>query len=319
MGSRFKFLFVAFSALFLLCMPSSALAQDGTTIAADTAADSTENPSAPIYRNIEVFGGPSSVGGQLREDNEPPPAQYRLQSIQDALRPWYEFKEKLNNDHGLQYGVNWTMLYQAATSSRGENDAFSGIFDAQGQWNLVGRGTPHSGFLVFKGETRDRLGTSITPFDLGFQAGSITPTGTFFNEFDFALTRLFWQQTFCDRRLQFLLGRIDVTDYTDVYALTNPLTGFINLAFSANPTIAFPNQGLGAAAGVFPTDHSYVVASINDANGQPTEAGFDTFFDAREYFTTVEFGLISTFEKRYLGQRAPHAVACGSASTGRCV
>jgi porin len=154
--------------------------------------------------------------------------------------------------------------------------------------------------LVFKGENRHRIGTAITPFDLGFEAGSILPTGTFFSEFNFGVTNLYWKQYLFDGRLALAVGVIDVTDFVDVYAMMNPLTHFINLAFSTNPTIAVPNQGLGAAAGAMLTDRLYVQGGLGDANGQPTLAGFDTFFEDSEYFSYVEFGVTSSKDEIYL-------------------
>ena len=182
----------------------------------------------------------------------------------------------------------------------GESDAASGLVRVYGQWELLGRGSENPGLLVFKGENRHRIGTAITPFDLGFEAGSILPTGTFFSEFDFGVTNLYWKQYFFDRQLAVAIGTIDVTDFVDVYAMLNPLTHFINLAFSTNPTIAVPNQGLGAAAGAMLTDRLYVQGGFGDANGQPTTAGFNTFFDDAEYFSYLEFGATSSQDRIYL-------------------
>ena len=83
--------------------------------------------------------------------------------------------------------IDESTFYQTATSSLGETDAASGLVRVYGQWTGLGRGSPHPGQLVFKGENRHRMGTRITPFDLGFEAGSILPTGTFFNEFNYGV------------------------------------------------------------------------------------------------------------------------------------
>ena len=176
----------------------------------------------------------------------------------------------------------------------------AGLVRVYGQWELLGRGSQNPGLLVFKGENRHRIGTAITPFGLGFEAGSILPTGTFFSEFDFGVTNLYWKQYFFDRRVALVIGTIDVTDFVDVYAMMNPLTHFINLAFSTNPTIAVPNQGLGAAAGAMLTDRLYVQGGFGDANGQPTLAGFNTFFDDSEYFSYVEVGATTSQDRIYL-------------------
>ena len=205
----------------------------------------------------------------------------------------------MNDRIGLQFNIDESILYQVATDSLGESDAASGLVRFYGQWELLGRGSANSGLLVFKGENRHRM-TAITPFDSGFEAGSILPTGTFFSEFDFGVTNLYWKQYFFDRQLAVAVGRIDVTDFVDVYAMMNPLTHFLNLAFSTNPTIAVPNQGLGAAAGAMLTEHLYVQGGFGDANGQPTLVGFDTFFDDSEYFSYAEVGATTSQDRIYL-------------------
>ena len=284
----------------LLTLTVLALAQSVAAQDSDTSSPSLETEDASsIYADIPQFGGPTSVGGQLAEDALALP-QYRLQRLQDHFEAWYQFKERLSKFHGLQFNIDESMFYQTATDSLGESDAASGLVRVFGQWELLGRGTDNPGLLVFKGENRHRIGTAITPFDLGFEAGSILPTGTFFSEFDFGVTNLYWKQYFFDRQLAVAVGRIDVTDFVDVYAMMNPLTHFINLAFSTNPTIAVPNQGLGAAAGAMLTDRLYVQGGFGDANGQPTLAGFDTFFDDSEYFSYVELGATSSQDRIYL-------------------
>jgi porin len=284
----------------VVCLPlataQTAVAQGMSSAGGQTNRTDT---TTSIYEDIPQFGGPTSVGGQLAEDAAVVP-QYRLQRLQDYLDPWYQLKERVNQGHGLQFNIDESMLYQTATDSPGESDAASGIVRVYGQWELLARGSDNPGMLVFKGENRHRMGSAITPFDLGFEAGSIVPTGTFFSEFNYGITNLYWKQYFFERRLAIAIGRIDVTDFVDVYAMLNPLTHFINLAFSTNPTIAVPNQGIGAAAGGMVTDRFYVQAGFGDANGQPTLAGFNTFFDDSEYFSYVEFGATPSKDRIYL-------------------
>jgi porin len=51
-------------------------------------------------------------------------------------------------------------------------------------------------------------------------------------------------------RISIVAGMVDVTDYIDVYGMTNPWTQFQNLVFLTNPTIPAPNQGQGAEEGL---------------------------------------------------------------------
>jgi porin len=252
------------------------------------------------YVDIPLFGGPSSVGAELQEEDQVKVPLFRFPAIDRALKPWFNLKERVNRKLGLQFGLNYNALYQVVTESPGKDQAASGIFEFLGTWTLLGRNTGHPGTLVFKLEQRHRLGTLITPVMLGLEAGSILPTGTKFNDFGLGLTNLYWQQRLLDGRLALIAGRVDPTDYVDIYGLINPLTAFQNLAFLSNPTIAFPDQGLGAALGAFVTEKLYVVAGFCDANGKSFRTGFDTFFKEGEYFKHVELGWTPSFKRRYL-------------------
>ncbi|MCK5557791.1 MAG: carbohydrate porin, partial [Candidatus Hydrogenedentes bacterium] len=254
------------------------------------------------YEDVPQFGGPSSVGAELQEADEVKEPFFRFPKIGQALKPWFDLKERINRRLGLQFGLDYSALYQVVTESPGEDQAASGIFRFYGSWTLLDRDSGNTGALVYKVEHRHRLGTDITPQELGFEAGSILPTGTMFNQFSnhsWGVTNLYWQQRLFKGRLSFIAGKVDPTDYLDIYGLINPLTAFTNLAFSTNPTIPAPNQGLGAALGVMATDNVYAVGGLADANGDATEAGFDTFFEDHEYFSHIEVGWVSSFERRY--------------------
>ena len=292
-GKWFAWLFVA---AVILSVTTSGSAQENLPSVVGTTG--TQDVTS-IYADIPQFGGPSSVGGQLAEDAVVVP-EYRLQDLQDLFEPWYEFKERLNEDHGLQFNIDESIFYQRASGSPAEKEAAGGLVRFYGQWELCGRESGNPGMVVFKVENRHRMGTVLTPFDLGFAAGSILPTGTFFSEFDVGLTNLYWKQYFFDRQLAVAAGRIDVTDFIDVYAMINPLTHFINLAFSTNPTIAVPNQGLGAAVGGMLTGHVYAQAGFGDANGQAALPGWDSFFDDAEYFSYAEVGITTGQDRIYL-------------------
>ena len=214
---------LVWGALAFTALPASG--QDTVPVPGDAA----NVESNGLYQNIEQFGGPTSVSGQLAEDNDVNVPDFRCHRLQRHFEPWFDFKQRLDATCGLQLSVDESMFYQTATSSLGETDAASGLVRVYGQWTFLGRGSGNSGQLVFKGENRHRMGTGITPFDLGFEAGSILPTGTFFNEFNYGVTNLFWKQRLFDGDLVFAVGKIDVTDFVDVYALMNPLTQFINL------------------------------------------------------------------------------------------
>ena len=139
---------------------------------------------------------------------------------------------------GTAFGGDYTFVYQYANESAASHNGLSGIFRIFGSWTILGReGSKNTGTLVWKGETRNRIGRGNTPFQLGFDAGSTLPTAGPFNNNGWMLTNMFWYQRLFEGRFAFIVGQVDPTDYVDVYALTNPWSGFMNLAFSTNPTM----------------------------------------------------------------------------------
>ncbi len=254
------------------------------------------------YEDVPQFGGPGSVGANLREDDEVKKPWFRIEGIDNALKPWFGWKGNLNKDYGLSFGLDYTALAQGVNESLGEDNAAGGIFRFFGNWTVIGRDSGNTGSIVYKVENRHRLGTDIAPQDLGFEAGYLGIPGTAFSDYDgWGLTNLFWKQQLNQGRISFVVGGVDVTDYLDIYGLTNPWTHFQNLVFLTDPTIPAPNQGLGAALGAMATDNFYVVGGLADTNGDPTKPGdwFETFFDDHEYFYHFEAGWTSSQERIY--------------------
>jgi porin len=255
------------------------------------------------YEEVPQFGGPSSAGAQLEEDDRPKETVLRFDGIQRGLAPYFDWKARLQEDHGLSFGMDYTALVQGASNSPGEDSAAGGIFRLFGNWTLLGHGTSNTGSIVFKGESRHRLGTDVPPSALGFETGYVGLTAAPYNDEGWWLTNLYWQQRTNEGHLNFVAGFVDVTDYLDVYGLVNPWTAFTNLAFiTGSATTPAPNQGLGAAVGAMLTDNIYLVAGLADANGDPGDPGegFDTFFGDHEYFKHVELGWTPSYDRRYL-------------------
>jgi len=250
------------------------------------------------YDEIPVFGGPSSVGVELKDDNQIP---LTGDFIKDNMQGWFATKEKVMKDNGLAYGLNFSTLYQQANSS-GDPDAWGGIFQIPVSWTLLNRGGKNTGAVVFKAENRSKISTDLAPQDLGIQGiGAASITGTQFSDKGWILTNLYWQQTLNDGKFKFSVGQIDNTDFMDMYGLINPQTSFSNLAFSTNPTIGIPDQGFGGGAGVMLNDNFYVVGSLMDAAADPKHAGrsFDQFFNDKEYFKHIEIGYTTSPDRIY--------------------
>jgi porin len=234
---------------------------------------------------VPQFGGPTSVGGQINED----------QGDREMRLSWREnLAEK-----GFSFSLNYAALYQNASASPGEDDAAGGIFQLPISWTVSSNDKGNSGTIVFSVESRNRLGTEIPPQDLGLATGAVSITGTAFSNPGWFVSNLHWMQRTRGGKLNFALGRVALTDFLDVYGMFNPQTAFANLAFLTNPTIAAPAEGLGGILGAMLNENWYLTTGFSDANAISTTSGFDTFTSG-ELFKQIEIGHTTSQDRAYL-------------------
>jgi len=232
------------------------------------------------------LGGTASVPAQIADD---------------AARRRHTLGEFLQSRYGLSLGLDYNLLPQQLSRSPGETAAAGGVVRLYGSWKPFRRDADATGSVVFKVEHRHALGTSIPPQGLGPTAGLASITATAWSDAGALLTNLYWSQSFAGNRGAVVAGIVDVTDYVDDFGLVNIWTEFSNLAFSTNPSIPAPNQGLGAAARWSITPNVYVLGGIADANGNPHRPGtiFSSFFSDAEYFAHAEIGWAGGWGQRF--------------------
>lgn len=249
-------------------------------------------------RRIENIGGPSSVGAQIQEDHDIDEARVWIPGLDKIFSPWFSFKEKLKKKHGLELGIDNTLLYQNAdTSLTNIDNAIGNIVRVFGKWTLLGRKNNNPGSLVFKFENRSRVGTSIAPAALGSQIGYLGITGTLFSSVNSIVNSLYWEQFLHNRSAGFVVGRLDPTDFIDVSGYANPFTTFQNLAILLDPSIAFPNTGAGFMVGTWLAGQWTIMGGLYDANGKQQEFSF--FRKSSELFTHAEIGWSPSQQDRY--------------------
>lgn len=117
------------------------------------------------------------------------------------------------------------------------------------------------------------------------------------------LWQLFYEQKICKDRVRIRVGRVDLTGAFecrgckvsfDGNAYANDETGqFLNAALVNNPTIPFPEPGLGVLAHVQLTDSWYISAGVADADSRVTHTGFESAFGGpADAFAIFETGLV---------------------------
>lgn len=203
-------------------------------------------------------------------------------AVNDVVRGLNSFYEKT----GFRFGVAYTTIFQQAS---GGYNGFSGDLDLMTSWDLLGRGTPNTGTLVFTGEDRFRQADQPASALQG-DLGTLQPTTNSFNARGWVVRDAFWLQRFFDNRLRVLIGRADLTDYVGAHRLQNVNNSFANRFFSANASIAAPGHGPTAGVSFVPCDWFYVNAGIANAYGTTSTIGLSSL-DQGDFFYTAEFGL----------------------------
>jgi porin len=237
------------------------------------------------------FGGPNAVGNIIEDD-----ARSKAATITPrATQGWFDWKQKLREDHGFSLGLDYTPVYlnSSENGASGEDKASSGMLRVFGTWDLLGRGTKNTGSLVYKFSHRHSY-TDVAPQGFGFDQGYVGLIEAPFSDQRGRWTNLYWRQRLNEAKTTVLAGMLDVTDFVDVYALASPWTGFMNFAFSTGSASVFiPNDAtLGVAGGTMLNDNMFLIGSLANAYTDSIDpfATVDDFFSENQYFTSLELG-----------------------------
>ncbi len=241
--------------------------------------------------SAQGLSGPSSVEADLTPGDGLTDPQYRSDFPGNIAPGWFEWKDQLA-EGGFRFNIDYLALGQTTNADLGTGEAASGIARFYGSWQATERGS-----LTFKIEDRHSY-TDVAPQFLGLDGGALSITGTAFNDSGLLLTNLFWTQRAENGSWTLQFGQIDVTDFVDIYGLVSPYSGFQNLSFNTNPTLNAPNPGLGIAGGIKLSENFYAVASVADANADPSDPNFDVFSDGN-LFKSLELGYTSGFDRIY--------------------
>lgn len=209
---------------------------------------------------------------------------------------WDRLNERMEEATGVRLGLAYTLSFQAATEGPGDRSGAEGDLDLFAAWQILGKedGT-NAGAFNLNAQHIHRIG-QVAPANLASEVGAIwgTSDGIGADE-SFPIVQLYYEQWMFDDRLMAVVGKIDTTNYVGTNRFADDTLYFMNRAFSSNPAINYPGNGLGAVVGWQVTDQVSVGGCIADANGVETEAGFHTI-EAGEFFMAAEVGLTLDIE-----------------------
>jgi len=266
-----------------------------------------QNDSINSYSNEEGFGGPKTIGAQLSIDNQPK-FDYRIPI--KSTKPWYDFKQKFNEDTGIEFGINYTSLFIHSTKTISDDNtdsASSGVFDFQAGWNFIGRKKgKNKGKLYVKINSRHSYNgpNSTAPMFHGLnESGYYGLPATGFRHYSIRMIEFNYQQSLFNNRFHFVVGKVDPTNYFNFHGLIVPWQHFIGYGTAVSGTVNWPDQGLGAILSFRPTEKLYVMVGFTDVRGDIFRQGeflnFGDQFQHGKYWKSVEVGYVPSFEERY--------------------
>ena len=254
------------------------------------------------YEDIDEFGGPESVGTQLKENDENRDADYLFDGLQRGMAPYFDWKRSISEKHGVSFGTSLYLLYQKASDSLpGEDDdALGHIFRYQGAWNIFKHENGNSGRIAWRVESRSHIGSYQAPGSLGGATGirTLAPGFAYNEEFDLDIPVVSWVQHFSDGTAGFAAGRLAFDAYLDAFPFQTLAKGSINRSSILNPTL--PTTGLGALGAVvkgFLTENIWIGGQIHDANAVNGDFDFDTIQEG-EFIKAVEVGYTPSLAQR---------------------
>lgn len=255
------------------------------------------SPGEPPLRDrpddLTPAEAPSAPGQELDSITGPPtpaPAPDPLGGLSQSLKV-------LKAQTGLELAFAYTTVFAQATPGDGagvsRRRGATGDIDLLLRWNAVGRGTDNPGTLVFAGEYRHQIG-SRPAADISSIAGLGVPAIDGFTERPVIIKDLYWIQHLFDGVLRLGAGRAGVDGFVGSHKFQSANTFFLSKAFSGNASMAFPGNGMTAAAGLRPNEDWYVSGGLANAYGRATTAEIESFFTEGDFFSFFEAGWTPT-------------------------
>jgi porin len=208
-------------------------------------------------------------------------------------------------DKGIDFDAIATQVYQnnvkGGLSTHNHRGRYSGRYDFE--LNIDGQqafGLENSMFYMHnRGSWTDAAGIDASSVGSVFGVNANA-----FGDRTIDVVELWYEGSFLDEKLLVRVGKLDLTcgfEFRgcpvafDCSSYANyEITQFMNNALVNNPTIPFPQNGLGISVHYTPLEWWYVSAGIADAQADFRETGFKTTFHGEDYFFSIfETGIIT--------------------------
>lgn len=208
---------------------------------------------------------------------------------------------------GIDFAFAIANIYQinthGGTSTHRRQGRWSGSYDLEMNFDLEQLAGIEGGSIYMLAEgtwsRKDIDGTSVGSY--------FGVNGDFAPREAFNIIELWYQQSYWEDTLQLRIGKLDMTggfecrgcpvSFDGNRFANDEYTQFLNAALINNPTIPFPDYGLGAILHWNPIEQWYFSIGAADAQADKRETGFNTTFYGEDYFVYMaETGITPQFD-----------------------
>jgi len=198
-------------------------------------------------------------------------------------------------DCGIELGFSITSVYQSnvkgGLSTHNKRGRYSSSYDFELTADTQKLFGIEGGSLYVHGEGWWSKSGGIDVASVGSAFGVNGDSGS---RDTLVITEIWWEQAMLDDTFRFRLGKLDMTGgfehrgcpvSFDCSSYANDETSqFLNNALINNPTIPFPDYGIGAILYWNPIEWWYSSIGVADAQADARETGFRTTFGGEDYF-----------------------------------
>ncbi|MHC4617478.1 MAG: carbohydrate porin [Planctomycetota bacterium] len=257
---------------------------------------------ARIVPGVAVFLSVASIvcaGRTLPENADSPPPLWQRETLTDGF---WGLNDRLA-ETGIELALSATQIYQhnvhGGLRTHRRAGGYSGSYDLELFGNFDKLLGVEGGRVYVHAEGAWSQAAGINDHAVGSYFGV---NGDAQPRRSIDITELWYEQSFLHNALLIRVGKIDLTGGFEhrgcpvsfdcsMYA-NDENTQFLNNALINNPTIPFPDPGLGAAVHYAPAQFWYFGAAVADARADFRGAGFNTTFrDEAEFFYILETGV----------------------------
>ncbi|MFP4175721.1 MAG: carbohydrate porin [Candidatus Brocadiia bacterium] len=214
---------------------------------------------------------------------------------------WFGAGETLGQ-YGFEVGLGVTNVYQYNLHDGTEpgNGAYSGSYDLEIEGDLDRAFGLRGGTIFMLAEGSRAESTGLDDRSVGSLFGINDDFG---GDRSLDITELWYQQDFLDGDLRVRAGKLDLSAGYEFNGVPVAFDGslyandeagqFLNGSLVNNPSIPFPDNGLGVSVFISPLDRWYFAAGAADAKADARTTGFNTVFDGNpRFFGIAETGIV---------------------------